>query len=327
MTTAAASPDAPFSEAPHGKQSWYGPIGGIWQSVTLNLLPAVHITAVKLTPLPAENAIDIAATLNATLPAGGALSAQVLDPAGKIVAETALAADGCGRAVLNNPARWWSPDDPALYTVVTTLTQHANTQHATRNTCGFRTVEARAGRIYLNGQPIYLRGVLDQGYYPGTIYTPPSLEFLEDQARKAKALGLNCLRIHIKIEDPRYYDVADRFGLLVWTEIPNWVLLTPRRRPPHQGYFPHDGGARLEPPVDYHLDAGQRKLGHGSGAQPRTSPLAGRLLPRSEADRPDAADRRQLGVSGQFPCGRRHRGLSPLPRHPGSCRQLGRMDA
>jgi hypothetical protein len=220
-------PDAPFSEAPHGKQSWYGPIGGIWQSVTLNLLPAVHITAVKLTPLPAENAIDIAATLNATLPAGGALSAQVLDPAGKIVAETALAADGCGRAVLNNPARWWSPDDPALYTVVTTLTQHANTQHATRNTCGFRTVEARAGRIYLNGQPIYLRGVLDQGYYPGTIYTPPSLEFLEDQARKAKALGLNCLRIHIKIEDPRYYDVADRFGLLVWTEIPNWVLLTP----------------------------------------------------------------------------------------------------
>ncbi|MFO7631559.1 MAG: glycoside hydrolase family 2 TIM barrel-domain containing protein, partial [Caldilinea sp.] len=62
--------------------------------------------------------------------------------------------------------------------------------------------------------------------YPGTIYTPPSLEFLEDQARKAKALGLNCLRIHIKIEDPRYYDVADRFGLLVWTEIPNWVLLT-----------------------------------------------------------------------------------------------------
>ena len=67
-------PAAPFSEVPHGKQSWYGPIGGIWQSVTLTLLPAVHITAVKLTPLQAEKAIDIVATLNAALPAGGALT-------------------------------------------------------------------------------------------------------------------------------------------------------------------------------------------------------------------------------------------------------------
>ena len=218
--------DAPFSEVPHGKQSWYGPIGGIWQSVTLDVRPAVHIMSVKLTPQPAGNAIDIAATLNAPLLEGAALTATVLDPAGQVVAETPLDAAGNGRAELSSPAQWWSPDSPALYTVLTTLTQHANTQHETRHTCGFRTVEARDGRIYLNGQPIYLRGVLDQAYYPETIYTPPSLEFLEDQARKAKTLGLNCLRIHIKIEDPRYYDVADRLGLLVWTEIPNWVLLT-----------------------------------------------------------------------------------------------------
>ena len=189
--------DFPFTEVPHGKQSWYGPIGGIWQSVTLELRPAVHIVAVKLTPLPAEHAIDIAATLNAALPEGGALTATVFDPAGQSVATAQLDADGCGRAVLADAPQLWSPATPALYRVETTLVA-GEMQHALAATCGFRTVEARNGRIYLNGAPIYLRGVLDQAYYPGTIYTPPSLEFLEDQARKAKALGLNCLRIHIR---------------------------------------------------------------------------------------------------------------------------------
>ena len=85
--------DFPFTEVPHGKQSWYGPIGGIWQSVTLELRPAVHIVAVKLTPLPAEHAIDIAATLNAALPEGGALTATVFDPAGQSVATAQL--DAC----------------------------------------------------------------------------------------------------------------------------------------------------------------------------------------------------------------------------------------
>ena len=219
-------PDYPFTEVPHGKQSWYGPIGGIWQSVALDVRPAVHIAAVRLTPQPAEQAIDIAATLNAPLPAGTSLTATVLDPGGQRVASVALGEDGAGRAVLEAAPQLWSPDTPALYTVVTTLAVDGATQDSVSETCGFRTVEARDGRIYLNGQPVYLRGVLDQAYYPETIYTPPSLEYLEDQARKAKALGLNCLRIHIKIEDPRYYEVADRLGLLVWTEIPNWVLLS-----------------------------------------------------------------------------------------------------
>ena len=96
------------------------------------------------------------------------------------------------------------------------------------DTFGFRSIEARDGRLLLNGQPLYLRGALDQDYYPEGICTPPSIAFLEDQLRKAKALGLNCLRCHIKVPDPRYHEVADRLGMLVWTEIPNIAQFTER---------------------------------------------------------------------------------------------------
>ncbi len=218
-------PNAPFREVPHGKQSWYGPIGGLWQSVWIEMRPAGHLQALRVTPNAAtgEIAIDARATVDAAT-----LAISVADPNGMAVAQVVL--NGLsGTMVLDNPhdLRLWSPDDPALYTVTATLRVEDTAIDELSVTCGFRTVESRDGRIYLNGEPIYLRGVLDQAYYPETIYTPPSLEFLEDQVRKAKSLGLNCLRTHIKIEDPRYYEVADRLGILIWTEIPNWVHLTP----------------------------------------------------------------------------------------------------
>ncbi len=220
-------PATPFSEIPHGKQSWYGPIGGIWQSVWLEQRAQTYIRSVRLYPQPTAGAIVIAAALSGPLPPDAALQAAVYAPNGDKVAEAALDASGHGQARLTTAPALWSPDTPNLYRVETSLHMGDQLQDTSSDTCGFRTVEARDGRIYLNGEPIYLRGVLDQAYYPETIYTIPSVEYLEDQARKAKALGLNCLRAHIKIEDPRYYDVADRFGLLIWTEIPNWVLLTP----------------------------------------------------------------------------------------------------
>jgi hypothetical protein len=219
-------PDMPFGEIPHGKQSWYGPIGGIWQSVWLEQRPSTYIGSLRLFPDPATGSITVAARLSGPLPAGSELQATVYDPNGLVAATSSLDASGQGQVQLSSAPALWNTDTPNLYRVEVALLAGGEVQDVLADTCGFRTVEARDGRIYLNGQPVYLRGVLDQAYYPETIYTVPSVEYLEDQARKAKALGLNCLRIHIKIEDPRYYEVADRLGLLVWTEIPNWVLLT-----------------------------------------------------------------------------------------------------
>lgn len=217
-------PQYTFSEIPHGKQSWYGPLSGIWQSVWLELRPAVHIRRLRLTPDPAAGTIAVQLTLSQILRTGWTIQRKVYDPTGNLILED----DGTEGQLLTlpEPPLLWSPDQPHLYRVELQLYQEETLVDAISDRCGFRTIEAKAGRIYLNGEPIYLRGALDQAYYPETIYTPPSLEFLEDQVHKAKALGLNCLRCHIKIEDPRYYEVADRLGILIWTEIPNWIHLS-----------------------------------------------------------------------------------------------------
>ncbi|MBX3012729.1 MAG: hypothetical protein KF832_14530 [Caldilineaceae bacterium] len=221
-------PAYPFGEIPHGKQSWYGPVSGIWQSVWLEQRSWLYLRHLRLTPLPLEQAVEVTVRCSdAALPPATELQIQLLDPTGIVVAH--------GPATNGKPTRltfpahalqWWSPETPALYTVRATLRVGGQLIDEVQDTCGFRTIEARAGRLYLNGEPLYLRGALDQAYYPETIYTPPSLAFLEDQLHKAKALGLNCLRCHIKIEDPRYYAVADRLGILIWTEIPNWAQLS-----------------------------------------------------------------------------------------------------
>ena len=116
----------------------------------------------------------------------------------------------------------WNLDNPVLYTLQAWLSSGDSQTYR----FGFRTFETREGKFYLNGKLIYLRGALDQDFYPDTIYTPPSLDYVRDEMRKAKALGLNMLRCHIKVPDPRYLQAADEVGLLIWYEIPNWDKLT-----------------------------------------------------------------------------------------------------
>ena len=195
-----------FAEIPHGKQSWYGPLGGIWQSVTLELRAPCHLQHCAITADLASGTVTVGLTLSQ--PATARLT--VLDPAGKVVA------DGSATTLTLPQIQPWSPDHPALYRLRVTLPDEVS-----EHTFGFRSIATKDGQILLNGQPFYMRAALDQDYYPEGICTPPSLEFLEDQLLKAKALGLNLLRCHIKVPDPRYYEVADRLGMLIWTEIPN----------------------------------------------------------------------------------------------------------
>jgi hypothetical protein len=227
-------PEFPFAEIPHGKQSWYGPVGGIWQSVSLERRPEVHFCAVRMTPDVPGQQVTARVTLNRPPEAGMLVRFRVTDPAGAPREHQAALPAGATTEefVLPVPdAMLWDTVTPNLYQVEAALLPEgeigAEPLDTFATTFGMRSIATSAtGHLLLNGRVLYLRGALDQDYYPDLIYTPFSDEELEAQFAKAKHMGLNCLRTHIKITDPRYYAAADRAGLLIWTELPNWQELT-----------------------------------------------------------------------------------------------------
>lgn len=229
--TAALDP-FPFDEIPHGKQSWYGPIGGIWQSVSLEMRHATYITRLQATPdVPGEQ-VSVAVYLNRPADRRYALALTITDPLNRDTRcqATIDAGQSSLQTLLPTPdPLLWDTRSPQLYQLAAELLAGDGelALDATAARFGMRTIATSPdGRLMLNGRILYLRGALDQDYYPNTIYTPFSDAELEEQFIKAKHMGLNCLRTHIKITDPRYYDAADRIGILIWTELPNWEHLT-----------------------------------------------------------------------------------------------------
>lgn len=212
-----------FEEVPHGKQSWYVNVSGLWQSVRLDVRPRRRVERVHVTAdLDGRVRVDVAMAGEGAAP----LAVLVRGPGGveawngtarPAPSDTAAVMEG----LIEAPALW-SPDTPALYTAEVTLGEDRVMERF-----GFRRFEARDGRLWLNGAPFYLIGALDQDFYPGTLYTPPSEDYLRRQMRTARALGLNTLRMHVKVPDPRYLDVADEEGLLVWLDLPNHWTWTP----------------------------------------------------------------------------------------------------
>ena len=227
-------PEAPFAEIPFGKQSWYGPLSGIWQSVYLERRIPDHVHRVRVFSDQKTGDVSLQVCLAAPLLTTAEICVTVVGPDGEPVQTvSADVAAGLQTMILETripEARPWSPDDPKLYRIEARVIRNGAVVDEMEDHFGFRTIETRGGRLYLNGEPFYLRAALDQDYYPDTICTTPSVAFLEDQFRKAKELGLNALRCHIKAPDPRYYEAADRIGLLIWAELPNGGFSTTRSR-------------------------------------------------------------------------------------------------
>jgi hypothetical protein len=170
----------------------------------------------------AAGELRVHAALSAPWP--GDLEAELLDAEGRVVASgrrTAFARPEAALTLRVPSPRPWSPEDPHLYGLRVRLLDGERPHDEVASYAGLREVATDAGRILLNGEPRFLRGVLDQGYFPGGWYAAASDADLRRDVELTKAMGFDCARKHQKAEDPRWLHWADRLGLLVWAEMPS----------------------------------------------------------------------------------------------------------
>ena len=218
-------------EQPRGKQNANGKrnrfnythLTGIWQTVWLEAVNPQHLdryqAVTTIDPPKAELTV-----FAKTAPDGATVRASLAGPRGSRVATSAEGriVDGKAKLTLGDPnAKPWTQDKPNLYNLRLELIVDGNAVDMVESYIGFRTVEAKDKKFYLNGRPVWLSGALDQGYWPQSLLTAPSDQAMIDDIQWVKRLGLNHIRKHQVVGDPRFLYHCDRLGLLVWGEMAN----------------------------------------------------------------------------------------------------------
>lgn len=189
---------------------WYTPQSGIWQTVWMEAVPRHYIESLRIVPLFDQSAVEVMVRCS-----------QPLQCEATVDGRTVPFTSGEPARIPMPDFRAWSPEDPYLYDLSVTLGEDRVESYF-----GMRKVEVRADRggvkrLFLNGEPYFQSGLLDQGYWPDGLYTAPSDEALIYDIQTAKAMGFNLLRKHIKVEPMRWYYHCDRLGMLVWQDMPS----------------------------------------------------------------------------------------------------------
>lgn len=230
---------------PRGKQDWraephdvwYHRTTGIWQPVWAEVVPALHIRRLHWTPDVPGAAVTMEVELSRT-PDPDVDVHVVLTLGEEVLADqTCRTAQRDGRWVIAIPAArhqleqarlLWTPERPTLLDARVELLRDGRTVDAVTSYAGLRSTGIRDGRFLLNGQPRFLRLVLAQNYWPGSHLAAPDPGALRREVELAKELGFNGVRVHQKIEDPRFLAWCDRLGMMVWSELPSAYEYAPR---------------------------------------------------------------------------------------------------
>lgn len=194
---------------------FYTPQSGIWGTVWLERLPFLALESVKAVPNDALDAVEL--RFETTGEIHPEIVAVVLHN-GQTVARESTSSNRLEIALPG--ALPWTPDTPNLYDLKIVMGDDAVESYFAMRSFS-RGVDARGiQRFWLNGKPTLLHGLLDQGYWPDGLLTPPSDEAMIFDIQTMKDLGFNFLRKHIKIEPMRWYHHCDRLGMIVWQDTP-----------------------------------------------------------------------------------------------------------
>jgi len=236
--------DAPLDlTQPRGKQDWqeqphniwYHRTTGIWQPVWLEPVAPTHITQVRWTPdlnqgllgfsMRLQHQEETSLRLRMQLSLHGATLADDIYTVQGTEVQRQIAFDRAG--MMNRRKLLWSPEYPNLVGATLSLLANNEIIDEVQSYVGLRSVGTENGHFLLNGLPYYLRLVLEQGYWPQSHLAAPSVEALRREVEVVKELGFNGVRIHQKVEDPRFLYWCDRLGLLVWGEMANAYIFSP----------------------------------------------------------------------------------------------------
>ncbi|MDQ2843237.1 MAG: glycoside hydrolase family 2, partial [Acidobacteriota bacterium] len=210
---------------------WYPRTTGIWQTVWLEAVPATSIQVLKWTSNLKRWEIGLEAFIGGAQTEGLLLSVSLHVGNSILVKDIYAVVSGeiHRQIALSDPGiddfrneLLWSPSSPTIIDAELELRdQQGQTIDSVQSYTALRAISVQGDRFILNGRPLLLRLVLDQGYWPETGLTAPNDEALLKDVLLAKKMGFNGVRKHQKIEDPRYLYWADHVGLLVWEEMPS----------------------------------------------------------------------------------------------------------
>ena len=214
---------------PRGKQVrdprgiWYTPTTGIWQTVWLEPVPDAAIKDLNMTPDIDNEHLNLSVegsakgqnyTIKAAAFDGDQKAGEV---SGNLGEKLELDLDNI---------KLWSPENPFLYDLTVSLYHNGKKVDEVKSYFGMREIRLGEGpdgytRLFLNNEPLFHFGLLDQGFWPDGIYTAPTDEALKYDIQVTKDLGYNMIRKHVKVEPNRWYYWADKMGILVWQDMPN----------------------------------------------------------------------------------------------------------
>lgn len=221
---------------PYGKQRkdrggmWYTPVSGIWQTVWCEWVSEAYISAFsyETTVNPeGETIVHLEVTPNMMQNPARKVPSEIRAVVTLPEGDADIAFNGT-HAELNlstfsvngtrHQVQLWSPENPYLYRIMIQMGNDTVFSYFAVRTV---SIEQQGKRILINDRPVFLNGVLDQGYFQDGIFTPESPDEYTRDIMRMKELGFNMLRKHIKVEPEIFYYECDRLGMFVLQDMVN----------------------------------------------------------------------------------------------------------